>query len=182
LPPMQTQRVARIVVPTVTLIGAGGVAIGSVAAPAEIGPAAAKRITPSSVDGVKIGMTHQQLRQRGLVGKIRRGCELGGPDTRSARLLAPLRGQVNYTQRNPRKVTDITVRGGARARGVGIGAKIPAIKAAFPKAKVDHSTDRVFRLTLVRVPKNGGGKIMFGVSTRTKRTTLIGVPLIAFCE
>jgi hypothetical protein len=40
----------------------------------------------------------------------------------------------------------------------------------------------VFRLTLVRVPKNGGGRIMFGVSTRTKRTTLIGVPLIAFCE
>jgi len=179
---MRTRRLARIVVPGMILVGAGAVAIGSVAAPAETGPAAAKRITPSGVDGVRIGMTHAQLRQRGLVGKIRKGCELGGPNTRSARLLAPLRGQVNYTQEQPRKATDITVRRGARARGVGIGAKIPAIKAAFPKAKVDHSTDRVFRLTLVRIPKTGGGRIVFGVSTRTKRATLIGVPLIAFCE
>jgi hypothetical protein len=179
---MHTQSLARIVVPTMSLVGAGAVAIGSVAAPPKAAPAAAKRITPGGVDGVRIGTTHRQLRRRGLVGKIRPGCELGGSNTRSARLLAPLKGQVNYTQRTPRKVRDITIRGGATARGVGIGAKIPAIKAAFPKAKVDHSTDRVFRLTLVRVPKDGGGRIMFGVSIRTKRTAIIGVPLIAFCE
>jgi hypothetical protein len=179
---MPTHRLARILVPAVCMVGAGAVAIGSVAATPEAGPAAAKRITRSGVDGVRLGMTHRQLRQRGLVGTIRRGCELGGPNTRSAKLLAPLRGQVNYTLRNPRKVTDITIRGGAKARGVGIGAKIPAIRAAFPKAKVDHSTDQTFALTLVRIPRNGGGRITFGVSTRTKRTTLIGVPVIAFCE
>lgn len=179
---MHTQRLARIAIPIITLIAAGAVAIGTVAASPEAAPAAAKRITPAGVDGVRIGMTHRQLRRRGLVGRIRRGCELGGPNTRSARLLAPLRGQVNYTLRNPRRVANITIRGGARARGVGIGSTIRAIRAAFPRAKVDHSTDRVFRLTLVRIPKNGGGRIMFGVSTRTKRTTLIGVPFIAFCE
>jgi hypothetical protein len=179
---MQSQRLAPIIAPALSLVGAGAVAIGSVAAPAETRPAAAKRITPAGVDGVRIGMTHGQLRQRGLVGKIRRGCELGGPNTRSARLLAPLSGLVNYTQKSPRRVTDISIRGGARARGVGIGSKIPAIRAAFPKAKVDHRTDRVFRLTLVTIPKNGGGRIVFGVSTKTKRTTLIGVPVIAFCE
>jgi hypothetical protein len=27
-----------------------------------------------------------------------------------------------------------------------------------------------------------GGQITFGVSTQTKRTTVIGVPFIAFCE
>jgi hypothetical protein len=179
---MNAHRLARMLVLTVCFVGAGVVAIGSVAASGDAGPAAAKRITPSGVDGIRLGKSHAQLRQQGLVGRIRKGCELGGPGTRSARLLAPLRGQVNYTSRKPRKVTDVTVRRGARARGVGIGAKIPAIKAAFPKAKVDHSTDRVFRLTLVRIPKTGGGKIMFGVSTKTKRTTLIGVPFIAFCE
>lgn len=178
---VRTERLAGIVVPTL-IFAAGAVAIGSAAAPAETDPAAAKRITPSVVNGVRIGMSHGQLRRRGLVGRIRRGCELGGPNTRSAKLLAPLKGQVNYTQRKPRKITDITVRGGARAHGVGIGAMIPAIKAAFPKAKVDHSTDRVFGLTLVRIPKSGGGRIIFGVSMKTKRTTLIGVPFIAFCE
>lgn len=173
---------ARLFWTTAAVAAAAAVAIGSTAAPAETGSAAAKRITPSGVDGVKLGKTYKKLRQQGLVKRIRRGCELGGPNTRSAGLRAPLEGQVNFTRSTPRKVTDITVRGGARARGVGIGAKIPAIKAAFPKAKVDHSTDSVFQLTLVRIPKNGGGRLTFGVSTKTKRTTLIGIPVIAFCE
>ena len=116
------------------------------------------------------------------MGKIRRGCELGGPNTRSAPLRPPLEGQVNFTLKTPRRVTDITVRGGAKARGVGIGDTIADIKDAYPKAKVDHSTDRTFELTLVRVPKDGGGRLRFGVSTKTKKVTLIGVPFIAFCE
>ena len=178
---MSTRRLAHIVVPTATLVAVGAVAIGSVAAPAETRNAPAKRITRLGVDGVQLGMTHRQLRRRGLVGRIRPGCELA-ENTRSARLLPPLRGQVNYTLRNPRRVTSITIQGGAKARGVGIGARIRAIRAAFPRARVDHSTDRVFGLTLVRIPRNGGGRIMFGVSTQTKRTTVIGVPFIAFCE
>jgi hypothetical protein len=140
------------------------------------------KITPSGVGAVKLGKTYKQLHDAGLIGKIHHGCELGGANTRSANLKAPLKGQVNFTLHNPRKVTDITVRGGAKARGVGIGATIAQIKSAFPKAKVDHSTDDTFLITLVHIPKNGGGKMVFGVSTKTKRTTLIGVPQIAFCE
>jgi hypothetical protein len=134
------------------------------------------------VGAVKLGDTYKELRAKGLVGKIRPGCELGGPNTRGANLTSPLKGQVNFTLKSPRRVADITINGGANARGVGIGAKIPAIKAAFPKAKVNHATDETFELTLVQVPKNGGGKITFGVSTKTKKTTVIGVPHIAFCE
>ena len=110
-------------------------------------------ITPTRVDGVHLGDTHQDLRARGKVGPIGPGCELGGPNTRSARLRAPLKGSVNYTLDSPRRVTDITVTKGARARGVGVGSTIPAIKAKFPNAKVDHSTDQVFQLTLVPTPK-----------------------------
>ena len=145
--------------------------------------AAAAVITPVRVDGVHLGDTHADLRARGKVGPIRPGCELA-PNTRSAKLKAPLKGSVNYTLSSPRKVDSITITGGARARGVGIGSKIPAILAKFPNAKVDHSTDQVFQLTLVKTPKrpHSGGRIMFGVSTQTKRTTIIGVPFIAFCE
>jgi hypothetical protein len=90
---------------------------------------------------------------------------------------------VQYTQSSPRKVDSITITGGAKARGVGIGAKIPAIKAKFPHAKVNHDTDQVFQLTLVQTPERpSGGRITFGVSTVTKRTTIMGVPFIAFCE
>jgi hypothetical protein len=144
---------------------------------------AAKVISPTRVDGVHLGDTHQDLRSRGKVGPIRPGCELGGPNTRSARLRAPLQGGVNYTLSSPRRVTSISVTKGARARGVGVGAKIPAILAKFPNATVDHSTDEVFQLTLVKTPKRpNGGQITFGVSTQTKRTTVIGVPFVAFCE
>jgi hypothetical protein len=169
---------------TAALAAAGALALGAAAAPGETGhaAAAAKKITPQGVGRVKLGMTHRDLRDRGLVGPLRHGCELGGPDTRSARLRRPLRGQVNYTTTNPRKVTDITIRGGAKARGVGIGATIAQIRAAFPRARVDHATDEVFGITLVRIPRNGGGRIVFAVDVDTHRTTLIGVPVIAFCE
>src|SRR3954454_706697 len=158
------------------------VAVGAAGATASSLQSAAVKITPSGAGGVKLGKTYKSLHDAGLIGKIHHGCELGGANTRSANLKAPLKGQVNFTLKSPRKVTDVTIRGGATARGVGVGDKIADIKAAFPKAKVDHSTDHTFELTLVHIPKNGGGKMVFGVSTKSKRVTLIGVPFIAFCE
>ena len=168
--------------PILATAALGALAIGPAAAPGETGHAAAKRITAAGVDGVKLGKTFRELRDAGLIGRLRPGCELGGPNTRSARLKAPLKGQVNFTLTSPRKVDNILIRGGAKARGVGIGATIPQIKAAFPKAIVDHSTEDVFRITLVRIPKDGGGRIKFAVDVDTHKTTLIGVPIIAFCE
>jgi len=144
--------------------------------------AAAKRITGAGVGQVKLGMTHSQLRAQGLVGTLGPGCELGGPDTRAARLKAPLQGFVNYSLTSPRKVREITIRGGAKARGVGIGATIAQIKAKFPKAKVSHATDDVFRVTLVKIPQDGGGRFHFAVDVDTGKTVVIGVPRIAFCE
>ena len=155
----------------------------AIASPPPAHDSAAAVITPTRVDGIHLGDTHADLRARGKVGQIGPGCELGGPNTRSAKLRLPLRGQVDYTLNSPRKVTTITVTKGAKARGVGIGATIAAIKAKFPNAIVDHGTDQVFQLTVVRTPKRpSGGRIMFGVSTQTHKTTIIGVPNIAFCE
>ena len=179
---MSNLRFGRLAGTTVAVVGVAALAVSSAAAPVPGDLAAPKSISASGVGGVTLGKTYKRLRQQRLVKRISKGCELGGPNTRSARLRAPLKGLVNFTQQSPRKVTDITVTGGAKARGVGIGAKIPAIKAAYPKAKVDHSTDQVFALTLVKIPKNGGGRLQFGVSTNTKKVTIIGIPLIAFCE
>jgi hypothetical protein len=178
---MSPLRLVLLLVPA-ALVAVAAAAIASPPAARDSGAAAV--ITPTRVDGVHLGDTHQDLRARGKVGPIGPGCELGGPNTRSAKLRAPLKGSVNYTLNSPRKVRDIGITGGAKARGVGIGATIPAIKAKFPNAKVDHSTDQVFQLTLVTTPKRpvSGGRIMFGVSTQTNKTTVIGVPHIAFCE
>jgi hypothetical protein len=40
----------------------------------------------------------------------------------------------------------------------------------------------MFGVTLVRVPKNGGGKLQFAVDTKTHGVVLIGIPLIEFCD
>jgi hypothetical protein len=170
---MNPSRVVRLA-STSAAVAAAGAAIAFAATPA--------KITASGAGKVKIGKTYTELHNAGLIGKIRPGCELGGPNTRSAKLKAPLKGQVNFTLKAPRKVTDVTINGGAKARGVGIGSTIAKIKAKFPKARVDHSTDGTFELTLVKIPKSDGGKFIFGVSTKTHRVTIIGVPIIAFCE
>ena len=177
---MNSHRLACILGTTVAAAGLGAVAAGSGAAPAH--PAAVKKITRKGVDGVRLRATYRSLRRRHLIGKIHRGCELGGPNTRAANLRKPLKGVVNFTLKAPRRVTDITVEGGAKARGVGIGARVRRIKAKFPKAKADHRFDRTLGVTLVNVPRGGGGRLQFAVSTQTKRTVSIGIPAIAFCD
>ena len=163
------------------LLLAGAGAIGA-AAEEPTARIAAKRITGEGVGQVKLGMTHKQLREQGLVGKLQPGCELGGPETRSARLRSPLRGQVDYTLTTPRRVTNIAVTRGARARGVKVGDRIRDIREAYDEVKVNRKTEEVFGVWLVRVPKRAGGRITFSVPVATKRIDVIDVPFIPFCE
>lgn len=180
---MASTRVTRRLASRLALLAcAGGLTLGAATAPAGIGIAVAPKITASGVGAVKVGATYQSLRAAHLIGRLRMGCELAGPRARAARLAAPVKGGVTFTLHSPRKVANISVTGGAKARGVGVGATIAQIKAAFPKAVVDHSTDGTFALTLVRIPKGGGGRLEFGVETSTHKASVIGVPAIAFCD
>lgn len=140
------------------------------------------QITPAGAGGIQLGESYRRLHRQKLVGTIKKGCELGGPRTRSARLRPPLKGNVDFTLKDPRRVTDILIRGGASASGVGIGSTLADIQAAFPSAIVNHETEQVFRITLVKIPKGGGGLIHFAVDVNTNLVTLIGVPSIPFCE
>jgi hypothetical protein len=157
-----------------------GVAVGLSFAAASAGTP--KRLTATGVGGVKLGRTYTSLRVAGLLGPIGRGCPLGGPTTRSAPLRRPLKGTVDLTTKTPRRVAVITVSGGATARGVGIGARPAAIRAAFPKMRLDHSSEKVFGITVAHVPKGGGGPLEFAIATTSGKVTLIAVPAIAFCD
>jgi hypothetical protein len=157
-------------------------ACAAAAGPGAASDAAAPKITPAGVGKVRLGVTAEALRKRGLVGRLRPGCELAGPGTRSAKLRAPLKGEVDFTRRTPRRARNIAVRGGATARGVGVGASRADVRAAFPKARFDRSTEEIFGVTLVRIPKGGGGRMQMTISLQTGKVTVIGIPYIAFCE
>lgn len=160
-----------------------GVAASGTAAPgAPVADASAVKITKKGVGAVKLGKRHSALRKQGLVGKRTTGCELAGPGTHAARLKAPLEGGVDYRKTKPAKVKAITITGGAEARGVGIGDRKRDVKDAYGKVKVERGTEEVFGITLVTVPKKRGGKITFGIDTDSKRISVIGVPVIPFCD
>jgi hypothetical protein len=167
------------------LVGVAALVTGAGAAPADVAPAGTNTPTigPKGVGAVKLGKRYVTLRRQGLVGKIRPGCELGGPNTRSAPLKRPLRGSVDLTRTSTRKVRNITItRGGRTARGIAIGSTLEQIQTAYPGADVDRNTEEVFQFTLVTVPKSDGGRFQFAVSTETGKTVAIGIPGIAVCE
>jgi hypothetical protein len=156
-------------------------ALGPAAATAAA-PAPAK-ITGKGVGQVKLGKTFAQMRSKHLVGKLRDGCELSGPNTKFSKLRSPLRGTVDWSKTSTRRVRRVTITGGAAAaRGVTIGDKLADITAAFPKRKVDHAAEPIFGITLVKIPKDGGGRMWFGIPTDTKKITMIGVPNLSFCD
>jgi hypothetical protein len=163
-------------------------AVGTAAALLALGPGAAiaaapQKITGKGVGQVKLGKTFAQMRAKHLVGKLRDGCELSGPNTKFSKLRSPLRGTVDWSKTSTRRVKRITITGGsAAARGVRIGDKLADVKAAFPKAKVDHAAEPIFSITLVKVPKTGGGRMWFGIRTDTKKISRIGVPNLSFCD
>ena len=154
-----------------------GLALTASAVAAPLRPGAAK-ISGAGVDGVKVGASYTSLRLAHKLAKATRGCELAGPQARAAKLLAPLKGSVNLTISRPRRVDTITVVGGARANGVGVGSKRAAVKAAFPQAKFRH----VLGITIARVPKAEGGPFEFSLGTAGKKVDSIGIPHLAFCE
>ena len=69
--------------------------------------AAAVAITPAGVGQVKLCKTFNELRQANLIGGLRNGCELSGPNTKFARLRPPLKGTVDLTKTSPRKVARV---------------------------------------------------------------------------
>ena len=97
--------------------------------------AAAPAITGDGVGDVKLGKKASELRQAGLIGKLRHGCELA-PDTRTAKLKPPLEGQVNFTLTTPRRADNIVVSGGAKASGVGVGYAQASGQGGLPAREV----------------------------------------------
>src|SRR4051795_652303 len=103
------QNFARRLGASAVVVGVFALVVGAGSAPA--GTQGVPTITGKSVGAVKIGSSYKVLRKKKLGGRIRHGCELGGPNTRSAKLKSPLKGSVDFTLKDPRKVTTINITG-----------------------------------------------------------------------
>jgi hypothetical protein len=150
-----------------------------------LGPAAAtaaapQKITPAGVGQVKLGMTFKQLHAQHLVGKLHKGnCDAaGGNASPFAKLRSPLKGVADFTRSLPHTLSDVSIRGGAKARGVGIGDSLAKVKARFPKRKIIHDIGLIF----VNVPNSAHNKEQLILDQHTKKVTVIGVPFVALCE
>jgi hypothetical protein len=160
---------------------AAGVAVAALAlGPGAATAAAPPKITPAGVGQVKLGMTFQQLRDKHLVGKLHKGnCDAAGPNAQPfARLRSPLRGIADFTRGTAHKLTDVSIRSGAKARGVGVGDSLAKVKSKFPKRKIQHTLGLIF----VHIPNAKHIKEQFILDQDTKKVTDIGVPFVAICE
>lgn len=153
----------------------------SLAAPA-VAAAPPVKLTRFGVGKVRVGAKHSTLRAKGVLGPKIPGCELSGPDTRAAKLTNGAKGVADLTRQDPRRVRSIVITGGATAMGVGFEDGRTAIEEKFPHAKFDPSTQEVFGITLVTIPKRDGGRFQIGIDTQTEEISVMGVPFIAFCE
>ena len=139
-----------------------------------------KKLTAKGVGQIKLGAAAGTLQDAGLIGGLKPGCELQSPAVRFAKLRAPLKGTVDVGPGG--KVRAINIRGGAAARGVGIGDTLADITAAFPKRKVIHASEPIFGFTRVKIPKNGGGRMDFVVPVATGKIRSIHVPRVTICD
>lgn len=160
------------------LLLAAAVATASLAAPATA--AAPLEITGAGAGPVKLGASFSSLRNAGRVGSAQPGCPVQSPRPRVARLRSPLKGFVEFGPR--RNVREIFVTGGATARGVKVGDRLLAVRRAYRGERIDRTTEEMFGILLVTIPRSSGGRIEFAVDSVTRRVAGIGIPQISFCE
>jgi hypothetical protein len=143
--------------------------------------AAAPAITADGVGDVELGRKASKLKEAGLIGRLRDGCELA-PNTRTAKLKAPLQGEGQFhadqatpRQRHHRPRWGQSLRGGGwivQARDQG-GLSAREVRPRHGGRVRDHPRQD---------PKVRRRQFQFAVDVGTKKVTLIGVPFIAFCE
>jgi hypothetical protein len=163
----------------VVVIVAGAVAGGgATAAPTAKGPI----VTSSGVGAVRLGTSAATLRQKNLIGKLRKGCPLE-PGQRVAPLRAPLHGYAIFTATG-HGLTQLTIEGGAEtARHVAIGSTAAEARAAYPTSHYEApGTADPFAEGFLWVPNLTHPKMTFVIDPDSHKVESIAVPAPAFCE
>lgn len=139
-------------------------------------------VTTSGVGALRLGAAPAALRQQGLIGNLREGCELE-PGQRVAPLRAPLRGWAIFAAHG-HGLTGLTIEGGAEtARHVAIGSTAAEARAAYPQAVYKApGTAKPFAQGFLWIPNVTHPKMTFIVEPGSRTVEAITVPAPAFCE
>jgi hypothetical protein len=151
---------------------------GAVAAPGAMAPV----VTSRGVGAVHLGASASALRQKNLIGKLRKGCELE-PGQRVAPLRAPLRGWATFGA-GGHGVTQLTIEGGAEtARHIAVGSTATQARSAYPNARYEApGTADPFAQGFLWVPSLAHPKMTFVIEPGSRNVEAITVPAPAFCE
>jgi hypothetical protein len=139
-------------------------------------------VTANGVGALHLGATSTALRQKNLIGNLRKGCELE-PRQRVAPLRAPLRGWATFAAHG-HGLTQLTIEGGAEtAQRIAIGSTASEARAAYPKALYEGpGTAKPFAQGFLWVPNLTHPKMTFIVDPDSRTVEAISVPAPAFCE
>jgi hypothetical protein len=139
-------------------------------------------ITPHGVDGIRLGATAKSLLERGLIGGVRRGCELD-PGHQVAPLRSPLKGWAVF-EAGHKGLVAFTVEGGAETgRHIGIGSTAAEARKAYPDALYEApGTVKPFAEGFLWVPNLSKPKLTMVIEPGSRQVEAISVPSPNFCE
>lgn len=143
---------------------------------------AAPVITPQGVGSLRLGATPKALQTKGLIGGLRKGCELD-PGQRVAPLRDPLKGWATFDASH-QGLRAITVEKGAEtARHIGIGSTASAARTAYPTAHYEApGTAQPFAVGFLWIPNLSKPRMTMVIEPGTRQVEAISVPSPSFCE
>jgi hypothetical protein len=139
-------------------------------------------ITPHGVGGLRLGASAKTLHRQGLIGGLRKGCELD-PGQRVAPLRSPLQGWAVF-ESGHKGLRAFTIEGGAEtARHIGIGSTAGEARKAYPDALYEApGTAGPFAEGFLWVPNLQKPKLTMIFEPETRQVEAISAPSPNFCE
>jgi hypothetical protein len=138
--------------------------------------------TPAGIGALRLGAPASRLRGAGLIGHLRRGCELD-PGQVVAPLSPPLTGTAVFV--SPRSgLSSLTIESGARTRaGIRIGSPVSVTREAYPGSSYDPPQPRApISVGFLWVGRDTHPRFSFVIDPLTRRVIEIDIPGPNTCE